>query len=147
MASWRIYSKFALVHWSNSIYELIVNSLPCSGYYGLVSSILASICSDVNSLFTGEEGESSSCGHGGKRSSETLFHTTSLLLPSVANRAALSATLCLRASRCLSICRRGFVLLSIVSFSCHWSSVSALLIVEKNTSQASRGRTWLALGS
>jgi hypothetical protein len=36
------------VHWSNSIYELIVSSVPCSGYYGLVSSILASICNQVN---------------------------------------------------------------------------------------------------
>ena len=50
MASWRILLKSALVHWGNSIYELIVSSLPRSGYYGLVSSILASICGDVKTL-------------------------------------------------------------------------------------------------
>jgi hypothetical protein len=55
MASWRILSKLALVLWSDSIYELIVSSLPCSGYYGLVSSILASICSDVLQALPAEE--------------------------------------------------------------------------------------------
>jgi hypothetical protein len=55
MAYWRKPSKFALVHWSNSIYEFIVSSLPCSGYYGIVSSILASIYSDIKTLPAGEE--------------------------------------------------------------------------------------------
>jgi hypothetical protein len=55
-ASWRILSKFALVNWGNSISKLIVSSVPCSGYYGLVTSMLASICSQVEgTLLVGDE--------------------------------------------------------------------------------------------
>jgi hypothetical protein len=55
------FPDLASVHWSHSIYELIVSSVPCSGYYGLVSSILASICCHAQKLLPVGDGQAMLC--------------------------------------------------------------------------------------